>query len=130
VPECQNCGRKAEEGANFCAHCGASLRSQALDRMIQDARRAVDNNPGDASARFNLALACKLGGMGDLALQEFGRVAQMQPDYGDAYYEIGLLHAKAGRVEEARAALQRALEVEPDHAHAGKLLDRLGEGAG
>ncbi len=43
--ECPNCGRKAEEGTNFCAHCGASLRSQALDRMIQDARRLVDANP-------------------------------------------------------------------------------------
>jgi tetratricopeptide (TPR) repeat protein len=96
-----------------------------MDRMIQDARREVENSPDDASKRFNLALACKLGGMHDLALAEFSRVAELQPDYGDAYYEIGLLHARAGRTEDARAALREALEVEPDHARARKLLDRL-----
>ncbi|MGD0110875.1 MAG: tetratricopeptide repeat protein [Armatimonadota bacterium] len=122
---CPNCGRTAEDGANFCSHCGASLRSQTMDRMIQDARREVENSPDDASKRFNLALACKLGGMHDLALAEFSRVAELQPDYGDAYYEIGLLHARAGRTEDARAALREALEVEPDHARARKLLDRL-----
>lgn len=123
--DCPNCGRKAEEGTNFCAFCGASLRSQALDRMIQDARRAVDASPKDASARFNLALACKLGGLEDLALEEFGRVAELQPDYADVFYEMGALHAKAGRTEEARAALQRALELEPGHAKAARLRQRL-----
>lgn len=126
---CPNCGRDAEEGANFCSHCGASLRSQALDRMIQDTRRDVDKTPDDASARFNLALACKLGGLDDLALEEFGRVTQLQPDYADAYYEIGLLHAKAGRTEEAQLALRKALEVEPDHTRAEKLLEKLKRGA-
>ena len=125
MPACPNCGRNTEESANFCSHCGASLRSQALDRMIQDARRAVDNDPNNASARFNLALACKLGGLDELALEEFGRVAELQPDFGDAHYEIGLLHAKAGRRQDARAALHRALEAEPGHARAQQLLDKL-----
>jgi tetratricopeptide (TPR) repeat protein len=125
VAECPSCGYKVEEGANFCAHCGASLRSQALDRMIQDARRSVDTNPSDASARHNLALAYKLGGMEELALQEFARVAELQPDFGDAHYEIGLLHARAGRIEAAAAALRQALEIEPDHTRAQQLLARL-----
>ena len=122
---CPNCGRTAEDGVNFCSHCGASLRSQTMDRMIQDARREVENSPNDASRRFNLALACKLGGLDDLALEEFGRVAELEPDYGDAHYEIGVLHVRAGRVEEARVALRKALEVEPGHPRARKLLDRL-----
>lgn len=125
MAECPNCGRAVEQGANFCAHCGTSLRSQAIDRMIQDARRLLDTNPGDTAARHNLALAYKLGGMDELALQEFTRVTQLQPDFGDAHYEIGLLHAKAGRTQEAIAALSRALEVEPDHARARRLLARL-----
>ncbi len=52
-------------------------------------------------------------------------MAAMQPDYGDAYYEMGALYAKAGQLEEARAALRRALEVEPGHAKAARLLERL-----
>jgi len=125
VTECPNCGRQADEGANFCSYCGASLRSLAIDRMIQEARRAVDQNPNDASARFNLALACKLGGLDELALEELGRVADLQPDFGDAHYQMALLHVKAGRLEQAIASLRRALEVEPDHTRAQQLLVRL-----
>jgi len=129
MPECPTCGRGTEEGANFCSHCGSYLRARATDRaidqMIQDARRAVDDNPTDASARFNLALACKLGGLNQWALEEFQRVAQLQPDFADAHYEIGLLHAKAGHAQEAEAALRRALDLEPSHKKASDLLRRL-----
>jgi tetratricopeptide (TPR) repeat protein len=122
---CPNCGRRAEDGANFCSHCGTSLRSQTMDRMIEDARRDVESSPNDASKRFNLALACKLGGLGELALEEFRRVAELEPDYGDVHYEIGVLHARSGRSEEARSALRKALEVEPGHPRARKLLEKL-----
>ena len=122
---CPSCGADAPADANFCARCGASLRSQAIDQMIQDARRAVDSNPGDASGRHNLALACKLGGLDDLALQEFTRVTELLPDFGDAHYEIALLQVKSGHVEDAIAALRRALEAEPDHARAQRLLEKL-----
>lgn len=125
MAECRNCGHRIEEDANFCPRCGASLRSAAIDAMVHDARRAVDRDPSDTSARHNLALAYKLGGLDDLALQEFLRVTELQPDFGDAHYEIGLLHAKAGRAEEAVAALRCALEAEPDHSRARELLERL-----
>ncbi len=93
--------------------------------MVEDARRALSSNPDDASARYNLAIAYKLGGMDELALQELSRVAELQPDFGDVYYELGLLHAKLGRREEAVGALKRAVELDPDHERAERLLLRL-----
>lgn len=125
MPTCANCGREVQAEANTCAVCGASQRSSAIDSMIEDARRALTMDPDDADARNNLALAYKLGGRDELALQEFARVAEQQPDFSDAHYEIGLLQAKAGRTEEAICALGRALEVDPDHARAQRLLERL-----
>ena len=127
--KCPNCGQATAEEANFCAACGSSLRSPAIDAMIEDARRALSSNPNDASARYNLGIAYKLGGMADLALQELCRVAEMESDFGDVHYEIGVLHAKSGRAEEAIAALTRAVELDPGHARAERLLERL-RGAG
>ena len=65
--------------------------------------------------------------MDDLARQELTRVAELQPDFGDAHYELGLLHAKSGHTEQAIAALTRVLELEPGHTRAARLLDSLRE---
>jgi Flp pilus assembly protein TadD len=95
--------------------------------MVDDAKQALSANPDDASARYNLAIAYKLGGMDDLALEELSRVAELQPDFVDVHYELGLLHAKSGRTEEAIGALSRAVELGPGHARAERLLRRLRE---
>lgn len=125
MAKCPNCGRELSENANFCDACGASLQSPAIAQMIEDARQALFSNPDDVSARYNMAIAYKLGGMDDLALQEFSRVAEAQPDFVDVHYELGLLHAKSGRAEEAIEALNRALGLDPEHRRAGRLLERL-----
>jgi len=125
MPKCPNCGRELSENANFCDKCGASLQSPAIAQMIEDARQTLFSNPDDVSARYNMAIAYKLGGMDDLALQEFSRVAEAQPDFVDVHYELGLLHAKSGRAEEAIEALNRALGLDPEHRRAGRLLERL-----
>jgi tetratricopeptide (TPR) repeat protein len=127
MAKCPNCGRELSEQANFCDKCGASLQSQspAIAQMIDDARQALFSNPDDVSARYNLAIAYKLGGMDDLALEELSRVAELQPDFVDVHYELGLLHAKSGRTEEAIGALNRAVGLDPEHRRAGRLLERL-----
>ena len=125
MAKCPNCGRELAKEANFCDKCGASLQSPAIAQMIEDARQALFSNPDDVSARYNLAIAYKLGGMDDLALQEFSRVAEVQPDFVDVHYELGLLHAKSGRTEEAIGALNRAVGLDPEHRRAGRLLERL-----
>jgi len=116
------------EEANFCAACGAALRSPAIAAMIEDARRAISRQPDDASARYNLALAYKLAGTDELALAELVRVVELAPDFADAHYEIALLKAKSGRMGEAEEALSRALELDPEHAGARRLRERLRRG--
>jgi tetratricopeptide (TPR) repeat protein len=96
--------------------------------MIQDARQALTSNPDDTSARYNLAMACKLGGLDDVAIEELQRVAELQPDFGDAFYEMGLIHSKHGRRQEAISALARARELDPDDVRAHRLLERLRSG--
>jgi Flp pilus assembly protein TadD len=125
MAKCQSCGADLADDANFCPKCGASVRTTAVDDMVEDARRALSQNPNDASARYNLAIAYKLGGLADLALQELARVADQQPDFADVHYEIGVLQAQAGRPKEATAALTRALSLDPGNSRAQRLLQKL-----
>ena len=132
MPKCPSCGAEVGEGANFCANCSAAAPrltagtgSDAIGRMIEDARRALNTNPNDLAARYNLALACKLGGLGSLALQEFERVAAAQPDFADVHFELAQLYAKSGRKDEALASLRRVLELEPQHRGARRLVGEV-----
>jgi len=48
------------------------------------------------------------------------------PTRADAQWTLGVLYEKAGRREEALAAIRDALRLDPDHAEAKKELRRLG----
>ncbi len=122
---CSTCGSEVEAGANFCAKCGASMHSPAVAAMIHDALKTLGQTPEDASARYNLAIAYKLAGSDDMAIEQFTKIAELQPDFADAFYEIGALHAKYGRRSEALAALTRARELDPDNRRVIRLLERL-----
>lgn len=124
--KCPSCGREIEGGPSFCPACGApAVESPAIAAMIQDARQALTSDPDDTSARYNLAMAYKLGGLDDIAIEELQRLAELQPDFGDVFYEMGLIHAKHGRRQEAISALARARELDPDDVRAHELLERL-----
>ncbi|MFB3882126.1 MAG: zinc-ribbon domain-containing protein [Armatimonadota bacterium] len=125
MAQCPTCGRETEPGANFCPTCGASLVSPAVAAMIQDAHKVLGQKPEDAFARYNLAIAYKLAGQDELAIEQFAKVAESQPDYADAFYEMGALYAKHNRRPEAVAALTRAYELEPENARVRRLLERL-----
>jgi Flp pilus assembly protein TadD len=127
VVTCIQCNRSIPEEAESCPHCGASKPSGAVSAMILDARQALNSNPDDTAARYNLAIAYRLAGMVDLAVDELQRVAEAQPDFADAHFELGLLHARSGRRDEALTALKRTLELEPTHPRAAKLMARLGK---
>ncbi len=125
MANCTKCQRELSPGGSFCPHCGALGQLGAVSAMIEDARRALASDPDDAAARYNLAIAYKLGGVDDLALEELQRVAELQPDFADVYYEMGVIQAKLGKARDAVSSLNRALELEPAHARAKRLLGRL-----
>jgi Flp pilus assembly protein TadD len=114
-----------EEGQKFCPHCGASSLPPTVAALIEDARQALHSNPDDAPARYNLAIAYKLGGLDELAVEELARVAKAQPDFADVHYELALLHAKHGRRADALAALARVQKLDPADPRAERLLRQL-----
>jgi len=97
-----------------------------LDGAEVAARRFVAACPDDVRAKSMLA-----GILGDLGrLDEAITIAQdvsaRLPGSAEAHYGVGVMQARAGRLEAARRAFGRALELEPRHARALEYLAYLG----
>jgi predicted Zn-dependent protease len=66
-------------------------------------------NPGDAFARYGLAMEHANQGQTDAALTEFDRLLSTHPDYTAGYFMAAQTLVKAGRTEEAKARLAQGI---------------------
>jgi predicted Zn-dependent protease len=66
-------------------------------------------NPGDAFARYGLAMEHANQGQTDAALAEFDRLLSTHPDYTAGYFMAGQTLVKAGRTDEARQRLEQGI---------------------
>jgi len=103
----------------------AGQKSQAVDMVEQ----ALAQTPDDLQLRF--ALGVMRMDLGDRAKAQaiFTRLTQDFPDLADPFNNLAVLHAAAGDLDAAKAALEQALRLQPEHAQAqenlGDVLVRL-----
>ena len=71
---------------------------------------------------FTLGNLYSAAGMNDRAIEYYEAAAGKAPDEAAFYNNIGICHVEEGRTEEAIAAFERAIAVEPSHLHAVKNL--------
>jgi predicted Zn-dependent protease len=69
----------------------------------------LTQNPGDAFARYGLAMEHANQGQADAALAEFDRLLSTHPDYTAGYFMAAQTLVKAGRAEEAKARLTQGI---------------------
>ncbi len=140
------CGRRPGAwrrgaGALFFAMAGVLLAPQAradeaseiralmaqgdLAAALARSEKAVDANPRDAQARFLNGVVLMDLRRDDEALAVFQRLAEEYPELPDPYNNMALLHARAGRLELARQALETALRNDPGHATARANLGQV-----
>src|SRR5271154_3491093 len=62
----------------------------------------VTQKPGDAFARYGLALECAKLGDDQAAIGHFQNLLEQNPQYVAGYYQFGQLLSRLGRLEEAR----------------------------
>lgn len=82
----------------------AKSRAEMLEEFIEQ-------RPNDSFAHYGLAMEYAGAGRSEDALAAFQKLLGLNPDYTAAYHQAGLLLEKLGRMEEARAMLQRGIEV-------------------
>lgn len=67
-------------------------------------------NPGDAFALYGLAMEYSTAGDTERALEEFGRLLEMHPDYSNGYFMAAQVLERTGRTAEAKKMLEEGIE--------------------
>lgn len=115
------------------AQGGRMLRARP-DLAEQQARAILEAVPGHPAAVLLLAQARRLQGDLTAALAALEPLAQTQPRWSAAHFELGLARGEAGDGEGAVRALSHAVSLKPDLAEAwGALADQrrlLGDARG
>lgn len=103
----------------------AGQKIQAIEQVEQ----ALTRSPDDLQLRFALGVMRMEQGERAKASNIFTRLTQDFPDLADPYNNLAVLHAAAGELDAAQAALEQALRLQPEHAQAqenlGDVLLRL-----
>jgi len=89
------------------------MRSGDLAAALQRAERAAQADPRDAKVRFLQGVVLLDLKRDADAMAAFQRLTEDFPELSEPYNNIALLHARAGRLEQARAALEIALRNDP-----------------
>jgi Flp pilus assembly protein TadD len=71
----------------------------------------LDQNPGDAFARYGLAMELVKTGQLENAVAEFRALLEHNPNYAAAYFHGGQVLEKLGDLEQARALYETGIEV-------------------
>ena len=81
-----------------------------MDRM-EALAAMVAQDPGNAFARYGLAMECAKTGRLDDAMTHFQALLDRDPNYAAAYYHGGQALEQLGRVDDARDWYQRGIEA-------------------
>lgn len=120
-------GQTAEAVARYDAIAGMLQRSGAHEEALTFYRKALDLDPSDPGARMQIIRA-------HLAARDYpSTIAALKtaPESAETLFLLGEAHLASNNRSDAAAALERAIELEPDNAAAGSLLAeiRLEEGS-
>ena len=96
---------------------GLALSEQDLEAAMETFRDLLTRAPRHALARYNLALVLQRADRQAEAIEELGRVIEIEPR-PEAYYTLGVIYWHQGKLERAADALRAAIEVDPRYAAA------------
>lgn len=105
------------------------LRAGQWQQAQQRADTYLGNNPKDPQMRFLKGVAQNQGGQSADAQQTFTQLTQDYPELPEPYNNLAVLHAAHNQLEQARAALEMAIRLNPDygtaHHNLGDVYARL-----
>lgn len=82
-----------------------------MSNRLEVLKNLAQQNPRDTFVRYALAMAHAGAGEFERAVEEFGVLLSLNPDYKAAYFHAGQALEKLGRLEEARQMYRRGIEV-------------------
>jgi tetratricopeptide (TPR) repeat protein len=102
----------------------ASIAAQNWSEALAQLDARIASNPRDAQAKFKRGTVLAHLNRDDDAIRQFVELTQSYPELPEPYNNLAALYAKAGRYEEARAALETAVKANPSY---GLAYENLGD---
>jgi tetratricopeptide (TPR) repeat protein len=101
------------------------LQAGDYEKGIAILRIAIQRDPADAVAYFNLAMALSDKGELDEAIDLLTRVVNEHPAYAHAWVALGVAYARQSNLPDAIKALKKAVEINPQDGHSHKNLGAI-----
>lgn len=105
-----------------------AMRARNLPTAVAEFDAAVVADPESSSARLNLGAALAQSGQVDRAIAELDKALELGlngENLSKTHFNLGALHAMAGRIGSAEEHLRQALRWNPGNQSARAMLDRL-----
>ncbi|HEY1938297.1 MAG TPA: tetratricopeptide repeat protein [Candidatus Angelobacter sp.] len=78
---------------------------------LQMLTQFLEQNPGDAFARYGLAMEYSNSGQTERALAEFAKLLELHPDYTNGYFMAAQALERSGRTADAKKMLENGVEA-------------------
>jgi tetratricopeptide (TPR) repeat protein len=116
-----------EYGRNYLSYGANFFQRGYIDQAAESFQLALHDDPSSAEACYGLGSAYLSLEKTAEARESFERTTKLKASYPDtlanAWNNLGLIEAQAGRTEEAIVLFQKALQLKPEHSIA---LNNLG----
>jgi Flp pilus assembly protein TadD len=86
-------------------------------------QKMTERNPNDTRALFGLANEFEKDGNWTSVVEQLSRYLQLAEDEGNAWGRLGHALRETGRVDEAREAYRKGIEVANAHGHPSMAAD-------
>jgi tetratricopeptide (TPR) repeat protein len=115
--------------------CGQMISSNGIAALkygkcaLESVNKAIELDPKSSDAYVshgvgNYYLPSALGGGVDLAIKDFRKAIELNPKSADAYLWLGVALRKSNDAPEARQALLKSVELNPNRIWAKQQLDK------
>ena len=95
------------------------------DRALVFFQKEVDSHPESAAARTGIGMALKRKGKSGEAIAALRRATEVEPDYAEAYYELGAMLEGNKDFSEANKCFERYLQLAPLSSKKASVEDRI-----
>jgi tetratricopeptide (TPR) repeat protein/class 3 adenylate cyclase len=104
-----------------------AFRQDSFELAMEYGIQAIETDPGNANAAYNLAIQCQDRGLNSQAIEFFRKAIQQDSTFVSAYSALGALYNSMGRPAEAILTLHKSLEVSPASVHNYRVYKNLAE---